>query len=69
MKAGDLVIYKGDYHFNLLPSASDNEIWLVLGVTKTKKTWHRDLILFSGKGVISIPWGERFIFEVISELN
>jgi len=69
MKKGDLVTYKGNAHFNLpIPAFSDeDDYWIVLGVTKQKKTWHRNIILFGCNDIICIPWSEKEMFEVISE--
>ena len=71
MKKGDLVVYKGIAHFNLpIRNKSENEdYWIVLGVTKQKKTWHRNIFLFDGRDIINIPWDNRDSFEVISEAD
>jgi hypothetical protein len=71
MKAGDLVVYKGIAHFNLpIRNKSEHEdYWIVLGVTKQKKTWHRSIFLFDGSDIINIPWNNRESFEVISEAD
>jgi len=71
MKRGDLVSYRGNAHFNLpIRNKSEyEEYWIVLGVTKQKKTWHRNIFLFDGRDIISIPWSDRESFEVISEAD
>ncbi len=71
MKKGDLVSYKGTAHFNLpIRNKSEHEdYWIVLGVSKHKKTWHRDIFLFDGRDIINIPWANREAFEVISEAD
>ena len=69
LKPGDLVVYKGNARFNL-PSPTfcdEHDYWLVLRVTNSKKTWHRSIVLFGGKEIISVPWREKDIFEVVCE--
>ena len=45
------------------------EIFLVLSVTKTKKTWHRKINLYSTKTLskLSIKWSDRHSFENVYE--
>jgi|TARA_R110000823_G_C15951164_1_gene501765 hypothetical protein len=73
MKKGDLVLYKGAAYFNYATTArckaEKDEYWIVLGITKAKKTWHRQIVLFCGRDIIFVPWDEREVFEVISEIN
>ena len=60
MKQGDLVRFKNETFVS-------NECWLVLRIKKPKKVWHREIILFDGRGVIKIPWDHRLSYEVINE--
>ena len=67
MKAGDLLQYKGAEYFPSLNNEKDKSWWLVMRVNKSKKTWHRTIILFNGEYFITVPWDEKDMFEVISE--
>ena len=71
MKVGDLVTYRGQAHFNLPihKKTQDYEYWIVVNITKNKKTWHRDIFLFDGRDIINVPWNCREAFEVISEAD
>ena len=56
MKQGDLV-----------SSKETHELWIVLNVTHSKKTWHRVITLFKMGQTMKVSWKERQKFEVISE--
>ena len=42
------------------------KLWLVLSVTKTKKTWKRFITLYNNNTIITIPWKKLSMFEVIN---
>ena len=65
MKQGDLVIYKEVFKNNI--PKYGGKPWLVLSVTKQKKSWHRVVFLYDGNNIINISWNEKDMFEVISE--
>ena len=60
MKQGDLVMYKC-----IINPLTREDVWVILNITKNKKTWHRQIILYNSGGLIAIPWSDRTMLEVI----
>ena len=55
---GDLVKYDGQY-IDELP-------WLVVGITKTKKTWARKYLLYRNGNFLIIPYKELYWSVLLS---
>jgi len=60
MKKGDLVRFHKRY--------IDTNPWLVVSINKTKKVWHRDVTLYRGGILMTVPWKEVAIeWEVVND--
>lgn len=62
MKSGDLVVFD-----NFTGYGDTNRLWLILKITKTKKTWHRKIALYSSLGTIYLSWLDKEMLFVINE--
>ena len=60
MKAGDLVKIK---------NWGVTDMYLILGITKSKKTWHRRIMMYNTKTnrKIELEWDRRDMLELVNE--
>jgi hypothetical protein len=62
VKSGDLVVFD-----NCNGTGDTNRLWLILKITKTKKTWHRKIALYNSLGTIELNWLDKHMLVVINE--
>ena len=60
MKVGDLIMYDG-----ITDRWCVEDLWIVLEITKDKKTWHRKILLYNSGGRATIKWKDKHMFRVI----